>query len=165
MSHFSIRPATQQDTPLILHFILELARYEQREKSVKATEQTLNDSLFVKKAANALILESEGVPIGYAVYFYNFSTFEGRPGLYLEDVYVDPAHRGKGYGKAVFEYLANLSQENGCARMEWTCLDWNTPSHRFYHGLGATTHPSWIIHRLKSEQIDALAQGYRSKQS
>ncbi len=163
MSHFSIRPATEQDTALILHYILELARYEQREKSVKATEQTIHDSLFVKKAANGLILESEDAPVGYAVYFYNFSTFEGRPGLYLEDVYVDPAYRGKGYGKAVFQYLANLARENGCARMEWTCLDWNTPSHQFYHGLGASTHPSWIIHRLKEEQIDALAEEYGAK--
>lgn len=157
MNRFSIRPATEQDAALILEMIIGLARYEKRETSVHATEQTLRRSLFEKKAANALILEHDGTPIGYVIYFYNFSTFEGRPGLYVEDVYVSPEYRAKGYGTAVFEYLAHVARNEGCARMEWTCLDWNTPSHRFYHGLGATTHPSWIIHRLDGEALDRLA--------
>ncbi|MFA9380554.1 MAG: N-acetyltransferase family protein [Acetanaerobacterium sp.] len=157
MDNYILRPATENDIPLILHFILELARYEKREDNVKATVQSLHDALFVKKTAHALIPELNGEPIGYAVYFYNFSTFEGRQGLYVEDVYINPEQRGRGFGKAVFVHLAQLASQNDCARMEWTCLDWNTPSHRFYQSLGASTHPSWIIHRLSGDRLDALA--------
>lgn len=160
MNHFAIRPATEQDTALLLKLILELAQYEKLESNVNATEQSLQDSLFVKKAAHALILEYDAKPIGYALYFYNFSSFEGRPGLYVEDVYVAPEYRKKGYGKKVFAYLAKLARENNCARMEWVCLDWNTPSLAFYNSLGTTTHSEWIIHRLRGEHIENLANLY-----
>ncbi len=157
MSRFTIHPAAEQDIALILKLITELARYEKMESYVNATEQSLHDSLFVKKTANALILEHDKNPIGYAIYFYNFSSFEGRAGLYVEDIYIRPQYRKNGYGKKVFAYLADVACKNNCARMEWVCLDWNAPSLEFYQKLGTTTHSEWIIHRLKGEHIENLA--------
>lgn len=154
-----LRVAVPEDVPVILAFIKELAVYEKMLDQVAATEGILNDSLFVKKAAKALIVEYGGKPVGYAIFFYNFSTFTGKPGIYLEDIYVTPAMRGKGFGKSVFRWLANHAKEQGCARMEWSCLDWNEPSRKFYRGLGAVSMDDWTVFRLTEKEIDLLAAG------
>ncbi len=158
MSVFTIRKAVPEDAGLIYRFIMELAVYEKMEDCVACNEQILHDSLFVRNAAKALIAEEDGNPVGYAIYFNNFSTFTGKPGLYLEDIYVTPSVRGKGYGKALFNHLAKVAEETDCARMEWACLDWNAPSLKFYKSLGAQSMPSWILHRLTDDGIHNLAQ-------
>lgn len=158
MSVFTIRKALPEDAGLIYRFIMELARYEKMEDCVEANEEILYDSLFVRNAAKALIAEEDASPVGYAIYFNNFSTFTGRPGIYLEDIYVTPAVRGKGYGKAMFNYLARVAEETGCARVEWACLDWNAPSLKFYASLGAQSMPSWVLHRLSKDGINHLAE-------
>lgn len=158
MSVFSIRKAKPEDNGLIFKFIKDLAQYENMEDCVETTEEMLFDSLFVKNAAEVLIAQENGEPVGYALYFFNFSTFSGRRGLYLEDLYISPEYRAKGYGKAIFVYLAQLAGEAGCARMEWVCLDWNTPSQRFYRSIGAQQQSQWIIHRLDKDGIHKLAE-------
>ncbi len=163
MSTFNIRNALPEDTALLYRFIMELARYEKMEDCVETNEEILHDSLFVRNAAKALIAEEDGIPVGYAIYFNNFSTFTGRPGIYLEDIYITPAVRGKGYGRAIFNYLARVAEETGCARMEWACLDWNTPSLQFYAGLGAKGMTSWVLHRLSRDGICRLADRQENK--
>ena len=154
-----IREAAAKDVELVLSFIKRLAQYEQMEDEVTATLETLYDSLFVKKAAKAVIAELQGMPVGFAVYFYNFSTFLGKPGLYLEDLFVVPEMRGRGIGKALLSYLAQEAVEQGLPRMEWTCLDWNTPSLDFYHALGAVPMSDWTNQRLTGEALEKLARG------
>ena len=154
-----IREAAAKDVELVLSFIKRLAQYEKMEDEVTATLETLYDSLFVKKAAKAVIAELQGMPVGFAVYFYNFSTFLGKPGLYLEDLFVAPEMRGRGIGKALLSYLAQEAVEQGLPRMEWTCLDWNTPSLDFYHALGAVPMSDWTNQRLTGEALEKLARG------
>ena len=149
-----IREAAAKDVELVLSFIKRLAQYEKMEDEVTATLETLYDSLFVKKAAKAVIAELQGMPVGFAVYFYNFSTFLGKPGLYLEDLFVVPEMRGRGIGKALLSYLAQEAVEQGLPRMEWTCLDWNTPSLDFYHALGAVPMSDWNNQRLTGEALE-----------
>ncbi len=154
---FVIRPTREEDCPLILSFIKELAEYEKMGDLVEATAETLRHSLFERGAARCVIGELEGEPVGFALYFYNFSTFVGKPGLYLEDLFVRPAHRGLGLGKLLLQYLANLAREEDCGRMEWFCLDWNAPSIAFYKKMGARPLDDWTVFRLDAQSLEGLA--------
>ena len=153
----TLRFATERDVPIILGFIKELAVYENMIEDVKATEEKITHSIFVKKAAEAIIADYEGKPVGYALFFHNFSTFTGLEGIYLEDLFVRPKYRGKGFGKVLLSYLARLAKERGCARLEWECLDWNEPSIKFYKSLGAISKDTWTGYRLHGNALDELA--------
>lgn len=154
----SIRVAGAGDTAVILRFIRELADYERLLDQVVATEALLREWLFEKRTAEVLLVESDGEPVGYALFFSSFSTFLGRAGLYLEDLYVTPAHRGKGHGKALLSHLAHIAVSRGYGRMEWSCLDWNRPSIDFYRSLGAEPLAGWTAYRLAGETLQALAK-------
>ena len=159
MNNFLIRPATVQDVPTILTLIRDLAEYERAPNDVVATEAQLREVLFgPKPAAEVLLALEEGEAVGFAVYFYNFSTWLGRPGLYLEDLFVRPTERGRGYGRALLERLAAIAQERGCGRMEWAVLDWNEPAIQFYKKLGATPMTEWTVFRLTQDGIAKLAK-------
>lgn len=152
-----LRAASIDDVPLILQFIRELAEYERLLDDVVATEEMLRETLFGKHPAAEVIICQEGeTPAGFALFFHNFSTFKGRPGIYLEDLYVRPAFRGKGYGKQLLAALAKLAVERNCARLEWAVLDWNTPSIEFYKSLGAVPMDDWTVFRLTGEKLSAL---------
>ena len=153
----TFRFAQESDTPLILWFIRALAEYEHLADQVVADEATLKDQLFRRKGAEVLFALEDGKEVGFALFFHNFSTFLGRAGLYLEDLYVLPEYRGKGYGKALFRRLAAVAVEWGCGRMEWWCLDWNTPSIGFYKALGAQAMEEWTVYRLTGKALDDLA--------
>ncbi len=157
-TNYSIRFATQADVPLLLCFIRELAEYEQMLDNVVATEEILQDWMFVQHRAQAIIAERDGEPLGFALYFYNFSTFLGRAGIYLEDLYVRPPARGLGLGKALLKELARIAVKEGCGRLEWACLDWNKPSIEFYLSLGAQPQEEWTTYRLQGDTLTALAQ-------
>jgi GNAT superfamily N-acetyltransferase len=157
-SVFEIRTTTEADVPIILSLIRELAEYERAPDAVVATENGLREVLFGRKrSAEVLLALEEDEPVGFAVYFYNFSTWLGRPGLYLEDLFVRPAVRGKGYGRALLGRLAQIAQERGCGRMEWAVLDWNDPAIQFYRKLGAEPMNEWTVFRLTAEGIAKLA--------
>jgi len=156
---FHIRYATENDVEQVLSFIKGLADYEGMLDQVVATEELLHTWLFVQKRAEVLIGEADGVPVGFALFFHNFSTFLGRAGLYLEDLFVLPEYRGRGYGKALLRRLAEIALSRGCGRMEWWCLDWNRPSIDFYRKLGAEPMADWTTYRLTEAQIKALAEG------
>ena len=157
----TFRFAEKKDIPLLLTLIKELAVYEKMLDQVSATEASLKRSLFGKrKHAEAIIPEFEGKPVGYAIFFHNFSTFEGKPGLYLEDIYVKPEFRGKGIGKALLSYLAKIALERDCARFEWVVLDWNEPSIQFYKSLGAKPQDEWIIYRMEDDAMQELAEEF-----
>ena len=156
--HFRIRPAAPIDAALILTLIRELAEYEKLAHEVTATEADIRSALFAPKpTAECIIAEADGKPVGFAVFFHNFSTFLGRAGLYLEDLYVKPEERGKGYGKRLLAHLARLTLERGCGRFEWAVLDWNEPAIRFYKGIGAKMMESWRINRLSGDALKKLA--------
>ena len=158
-SDLQIRRANSDDVPLIMQLIRELAEYERAPNDVVATEPQLRDVLFGDKPAAEVLLAFEGdQSVGFAVYFFNFSTWLGRPGLYLEDLFVKPAVRGKGYGRALLARLAQIAQERGCGRMEWAVLDWNEPAIQFYKKLGAKPMDEWTVFRLTSDGITALAE-------
>ena len=154
----TFRFAEERATPLILDFIRRLADYEHLLDQVVADEATLADQLFGKKNAEVLFALENGKEVGFALFFHNFSTFLGRAGLYLEDLFVLPEHRGKGYGKAILQRLAAISLERGCGRMEWWCLDWNQPSIGFYKSLGAEPMSDWTVYRLTGEILRDLAE-------
>ncbi len=157
-NNFEIRPARVKDVPLILELIRDLATYERAPKEVTATEEQLVDVLFGKKPVAEVLLAIEGQsPVGFAVFFYNFSTWLGRPGLYLEDLFVKPENRGKGYGRALLIELAKIARDRGCGRMEWAVLDWNEPAIKFYRGLGAKPMEEWTVFRLTRDGIARLA--------
>ena len=151
-----IRNAEVNDIPTLLALIQELADYEKLSNEVVATEDLLNHWLFEKDRAEAIILEVDQTVIGFALYFHNFSTFLGKAGLYLEHLYIKPDYRHKGYGKQVFKYLAKLTLERGCGRMEWSVLDWNAPSIQFYQSLGAKPMDEWTTYRLVENELNAL---------
>jgi len=158
MTDCEIRTTTEADVPVILSLIRELAEYERAPDAVVATEAGLLEVLFgPKRSAEVLLALEKGEPLGFAVYFYNFSTWLGRPGLYLEDLFVRPAVRGKGYGRALLERLAQIAQERGCGRMEWAVLDWNDPAIQFYRKLGAEPMNEWTVFRLTADGIARLA--------
>jgi GNAT superfamily N-acetyltransferase len=158
LDKFQLRFAEEKDIPVILKFIKELAIYENLLDQVTANEEILLESLFKRKVAEVIIAEYEGEAVGYALFFYNFSTFLGRPGIYLEDLYVTPEMRGKGFGKIILSYLAKLVVERDCGRLEWACLDWNEPSIKFYKGLGAISMEDWSTYRLTGEALENLAK-------
>lgn len=154
-----IRAATREDIPIILQLIRDLATYERAPEEVTATEGQLADVLFGKRPAAEVALVLEGdEPAGFAVYFQSFSTWLGRPGLYLEDLFVKPELRGKGYGRALLVHLARIACDRGCGRMEWAVLDWNEPAIGFYRSLGAQPMHEWTVFRLTREEIARLAE-------
>lgn len=156
--NFVIRSATRDDVPIILALIRDLARYERAPDEVTATVEGLLDVLFGEKPAAEVRLAFEGsIAAGFAVFFHNFSTWLGRPGLYLEDLFVRPEHRGKGYGQALLVDLAKIAQQRDCGRMEWAVLDWNDPAIRFYRKLGAKAMDEWTVFRLTRDGIASLA--------
>jgi GNAT superfamily N-acetyltransferase len=155
-----LRPATAPDAPLLLAFITELARYEKLEHEVKATAADLvRDGFGPTPRFEAAIAEWDGEPAGFALWFYSYSTFEGRHGLYLEDLFVRPAHRGRGLGKALLVHCARVALAQGCARYQWQVLDWNTPSIELYERLGARRLPQWLSMRVEGEALERLAGG------
>ena len=154
----SISSATPADLPLIAQFIRDLADYEKLAHEVRFDEATLGEKLFGPRPyAEVAIGEIDGAAQGFALFFHNFSTFEGRPGIYLEDLFVRPGARGSGLGKALLAHLARLCVERDCARLEWSVLDWNTPSIGFYRSLGAKPMDEWTVMRVDGEALDALA--------
>lgn len=158
MEQVTFRNAEANDVGLILYFIRELAAYEKMLDEVVATEETLQEWLFEKKTAEVIFLLENGKEVGMALFFHNFSTFVGRGGLYLEDLYVLPEYRGKGYGKALLKRLAKIAVERNCGRMEWVCLDWNQPSIDFYRSLGAVPMDEWTIYRVAGDTLQQLAE-------
>ncbi|MCY1290244.1 Acetyltransferase (GNAT) family protein [compost metagenome] len=155
-----IRPATAADAALILRFITELAIYEKAEHEVKTDAAGIAASLFGEgSTSHALIVERDGQPIGYAVYFFNYSTWLGKHGLYLEDLYVSPAARGTGAGKALLRHLAQTAVARGCGRFEWAVLDWNTPAIEFYESFGARAQDEWTTYRLTGQALLDFAAG------
>ena len=156
--NFKIRPACVEDVPIILQLIRDLATYERAPREVTATEEQLADVLFGERpAAEVLLAFEQESAIGFAVFFHNFSTWLGRPGLYLEDLFVKPKKRGKGYGRALLVELAKIARERGCGRMEWAVLNWNEPAIKFYRALGATPMDEWTVFRLTRDGIEKLA--------
>ena len=158
MKQFTISQASRSDVPQILQFIRALAEYEHMENDVVATEALLEDWLFDKEKAEVLIAREDDTPVGFALYFHNFSTFLGRAGIYLEDLFVLEEYRGRGYGKALLRKLAQITVERGCGRLEWCCLDWNQPSIDFYRSLGAVPMSDWTIYRLTGETLNNMAK-------
>ena len=154
----TIRPAVKADTATILHFIRELAIYEKAEHEAKATEEHIHRTLFNEQPkAHAIICELDGEAIGFAVYFFSYSTWQGQYGIYLEDLYVSPAHRGVGTGKQLLTALAKVAVDNDCGRFEWSVLDWNQPAIDFYESLGAKPQSEWIKYRLDGQALLDLA--------
>ena len=154
----TFRFAEETDSPLILKFIHALADYEKMSDQVVATEELLREWIFEKRKAEVLFVCDGGKEVGFALFFHNFSTFLGRAGIYLEDLYVFPEYRGRGYGKALLKKLAQIAVERGCGRLEWSCLDWNQPSIDFYLSLGAVPMDDWTMYRLTGETLEAMAK-------
>lgn len=157
MGQVSFRYAKETDVSLILYFIRELAEYEKMSDEVIATEELLKEWIFEKKKAEVIFAMEEGREVGFALFFHNFSTFLGRAGLYLEDLYVRTEDRGKGYGKALLKKLAQIAVERGCGRLEWSCLDWNRPSIDFYLSLDAEPMEDWTVYRLTGDTLKKMA--------
>ena len=158
LENLTLRVATETDTALILSFIQGLAEYEKLLHEVVATEDSLRESLFGKhRVAEVVIGEWEQNPVAFALYFYNYSTFLGQAGIYLEDLYVIPDMRGKGIGKHMLSYLAGLAKERNCGRLEWSVLDWNEPALKFYRSIGAVLMDGWTVHRLTGDALTQLA--------
>ena len=158
MEKLSFRWANAEDCGLILYFIRELASYEKMLDEVVASEKLLREWLFEKKKAEVIFACEDEREIGFALFFHNFSTFLGRAGIYLEDLYILPEHRGKGYGKALLKKLAQIASERGCGRLEWWCLDWNQPSIDFYLSLGAEPMKDWTVYRITGDTLTKLAE-------
>ena len=156
MEKVVIRKAVREDTALILEFIRGIAKYEKMENEVEATVEMLEEQLFDKGRAEVIFAMEKDKEVGFALFFHNFSTFVGRAGLYLEDLYVYPEYRGKGYGKALFMELVNIASERRCGRMEWVCLNWNKPSIDFYRSMGAVSLDEWTTYRLTEDAIAKL---------
>jgi GNAT superfamily N-acetyltransferase len=158
MPTFTIRPAKETEAGMILEFIKKLAAYEKCSDEVVADEATIYNSIFVEKAAEVVFAEEDGIVIGFALFFHNFSTFVGRKGLYLEDLFIIPEKRGLGYGKAILKYLANIAVKRNCGRMEWICLDWNAPSLAFYRSIGAIPLDEWTVQRMHENVVKSFAK-------
>lgn len=150
---FTIRKAQPSDNQLIFDFICELAQYEKLSSEVTATQEVLYESLFIKKQAEVLIGEEDGIAVGFSLFFHNFSTFKGRACLYLEDIFIRPKYRGKGYGKILLKEMASIAVERKCDRFDWAVLNWNTPSIEFYKSLGAEPMNEWTVFRLQGEAL------------
>ena len=157
---FVIKTTTEKDVPLLIEFIYGLAEFEKLTHEVSVTKEKLTEALFEKKIAEAVIGYFKNEPVCFALFFHNFSTFLGLPGIYLEDLFVKPEHRGKGFGKMIFTFLARLAKKRKCGRFEWSVLDWNEPAINFYKSLGAEPKNEWIINRLSGQALDDLAAGF-----
>lgn len=157
MGDFSIRFAAREDVPTILEFIRALAAYEKMEDQVIADETLLETWIFEKRKAEVLLALEGDTPVGFALFFHNFSTWLGRAGIYLEDLFVLPEYRGRGYGKLLLKRLARIAVQRGCGRLEWACLDWNEPSIAFYKSVGATALDEWTTYRVTGDALLALA--------
>ena len=157
MSTMTFRTACRKDSALILDFILSLAEYEHMVNEVVATVELLEEWLFDKQKAEVIFVCEDGVEVGFALFFHNFSTFLGRAGIYLEDLFVKPEYRGRGYGKALLKKLAKIAVARGCGRLEWWCLDWNKPSIDFYRSMGAVPMDEWTTFRIAGETLTKLA--------
>ena len=158
MTDFQIKAATEQDVPVLVSFIRQLAEYERLSDQCVVTDDVLRESLFGRRrVAEAVIGYFQERPVGFALFFHNFSTFLGRPGLYLEDLFVTPEMRGRGFGKALLVHLARLARERGCGRFEWSVLDWNEPAIQFYKSLGAVPMDDWTVYRVTGGALDRLA--------
>jgi len=158
MANSEIRFATENDTALILDFIKAIAEYEKMSDEVVADEALLREWIFEKKKAEVIFISENGTEVGFALFFHNFSTFVGRAGIYLEDLFVKPEHRGKGYGKRLIKEVARIAVERNCCRLEWCCLDWNKPSIDFYLSLGARPMSEWTTYRVSGETLADLAK-------
>lgn len=158
MNDTNFRFASEQDTALILDFIKALAEYEKMSDQVVANEKMLREWIFEKRKAEVIFALENGKEVGFALFFHNFSTFLGRAGIYLEDLFVFPEYRGRGHGKALIRELARIAVERGCGRLEWCCLDWNQPSIDFYLSLGATPLNEWTTYRLSGERLNRFAE-------
>jgi GNAT superfamily N-acetyltransferase len=159
MTQLTIRKAVEKDTPLIMHFIRELAIYEKAEHEVLATDQTIKESIFSENShVSALICMQGNEALGMAIYFYNYSTWLAKPGLYLEDLYVSLEHRGKGAGKLLLKKMAQIALQNNCGRFEWSCLDWNKPSRDFYESIGAESQDEWVGYRMSGQTLIDFAK-------
>jgi len=160
MNDKKFRFATKNDIALILRFIKELAAYEKMSDQVVADENLLLEWIFEKKKAEVIFALEDGKEVGFALFFHNFSTFLGRAGIYLEDLFVMPEYRGRGHGKGILRELARIAVERGCGRLEWWCLDWNKPSIDFYLALGAEPMEEWTVYRIAGEKLQQLAEQY-----
>jgi len=158
MEKVTYRDAKREDVSLVLYFIRQIAIYEKMEDQVVATEETLTEWLFDKKLAQVIFVLENGKEVGFALFFHNFSTFVGRAGIYLEDLYVEPEYRGKGYGKGLLKRIARIAVEENCGRLEWCCLDWNKPSIDFYLSLDARPMSEWTTYRLAGDTLLALTE-------
>ena len=158
MDQLNFRFAEKKDVSLILYFIKELAKYEKMLDEVVATEDLLEEWIFEKEKAEVIFAMEGDVEVGFALFFHNFSTFLGRAGIYLEDLYVKPEYRGKGYGKGLLKKLAQIAVERGCGRLEWWCLDWNKPSIDFYLSLGAKPMDEWTVYRITGDTLDKMSK-------
>lgn len=158
MNNACFRMAERNDTALILKFIKELAEYEKMSDEVVATEEMLAEWIFDQNRAEVVFALDDGVEVGFALFFHNFSTFLGRGGIYLEDLYVKPEYRGRGHGKRLLKKLAQIAVERGCGRLEWCCLDWNQPSIDFYRSLGAVPMKGWTIYRMAGDTLRRMAE-------
>lgn len=158
MKKITFRHAEEKDCGLILYFIKELASYEKMSDEVVATEELLREWIFEKGKAEVLFVCEDGREVGFALYFHNFSTFLGRAGIYLEDLFVMPEYRGKGYGKLLLKKLAQIAVEQGCGRLEWSCLNWNQPSIDFYLSLNAEPMKEWTVYRAAGDRLRELAK-------
>ncbi len=158
MTTQNIRPARPDEAGLVLDFIKRLAEYEQCTDDVVADEATIYHSLFVERSAEVVFAEEDGTVVGFALFFHNFSTFVGRKGMYLEDLFVIPEKRGQGYGKALLKYVARIAVERNCGRMEWICLDWNESALSIYRSIGATPLSDWTVQRLDEQALNEFAQ-------
>ena len=154
----NFRYADRKDVPLILRFVKELADYEKMQNEVVADEKTLEEWIFDRQKAEVIFALEDGKEVGYALFFHNFSTFLGRAGIYLEDLYVQPEYRGRGHGKALLKTLASIAVERGCGRLEWSCLNWNRPSIDFYLSLGAEPMSEWTVYRLAGDTLLNFAE-------
>lgn len=154
----TFRYAGREDIPLLLKFIKELAQYEKMLDEVVATEELLEEWIFEKEKAEVIFAVYEGKEVGFALFFHNFSTFLGRAGIYLEDLYIYPEHRGLGYGKRLLKHLAKIAVERGCGRLEWWCLNWNQPAIEFYRSIGAERMSDWTVYRLAGETLEEMAK-------
>ena len=158
MEPMQFRYAEEKDVPLILQFIKDLAEYEHMLDEVVATEELLTEWVFQKEKAEVIFVLEDGKEVGFALFFHNFSTFLGRAGIYLEDLYVKPEYRHKGYGKGLLKKLAQIAVERGCGRLEWWCLDWNQPTIDFYLSLGAEPMEDWTVYRIAGDTLQKLAE-------
>lgn len=158
VDNFILRYAKEEDSLLILNLIKQLAEYENLLEEVTATEEDIRNTIFIKKHAEVIFGEYMGQPVGFTLFFHNYSTFLGKAGLYIEDLYIKEEMRGKGFGKIMISYLAKLSIQRGCGRLEWACLDWNKPSIEFYQNLGANPMDEWTVYRMTGERLHTFAE-------